>query len=278
MYINKKLFDIQITKEAVEIAEKFGISPFMAQRYIMFMGDKEAIEYLISVEKGIEKSFRCNSILVKDCNVVERSLTEKGFILEKTPYLNYAYYIKREPFSIGSTVEHLSGKIYVQGVGSMLASEVLSPVEDDKVVDMAAAPGGKTTHMAQLMKNKGIILSIDINRERIWKLRVNIERLNAKNVYVLRTDALKINGLDEYFDKVMLDAPCTGEGLIVYKKERKFSKGIEDYKKMIPLQISMLKKAFKLLKRGGKILYSTCSIAPEENEYVISQVLNELKD
>jgi 16S rRNA C967 or C1407 C5-methylase (RsmB/RsmF family) len=129
--------------------------------------------------------------------------------------------------------------------------------------------------MAQLMDNKGCILAVDNNEYRVKKLRSNLQRMHVKNTLVVKKDARQLRGLNNYFDKIMLDAPCTGEGLIVFKKERKFTKTMDDLKKMSALQLQLLKKGFELLRQGGKLLYTTCSIAPEENEYVLSKFLSE---
>lgn len=249
----------------------------MAQRYLLMFGDEVEL-FLDAVDRGIPKSIRINTLVSKSVTETANSLKSRGFKLKEVPYIDYAFYIITEPFSIGATEEHLTGQIYVQGVGSMLASLILSPTSEDLVADLASAPGGKTTHMAQIMNNLGCILSVDKSNERVSKLRANIQRLGVKNTVVLRRDILELTGFEGIFSKALLDAPCTGEGLMVYMKERKLIRGAEELRKMSRLQVQLLDKAIDLLNKEGVLLYATCSIAPEENEYVISEVLSRRKD
>ncbi len=272
------IFELKISSKALKIASRYSYLPYMIERYMRIFPEDELIEFLDKVEEGVPRSIRCNTLLLEDCRLLVERLEERGFELEQTGILSYAYRVVNESGSLGSTIEHLLGYYYIQGIGSMLTSVLLSPREGEFVADLASAPGGKTTHMAQIMNNKGCILSVDKSLARVKKLRSNIQRMHVKNTVVLRKDILRITGLEEFFDKVLLDAPCTGEGLIVFKKERKTSRTMDDLRKMSGLQIQLLEKAMELLKPGGTLLYSTCSIAPEENEYVLSNVLSRRDD
>ena len=145
---------------------------------------------------------------------------------------------------------------------------------EDTVVDMCAAPGGKTTHLAQLMNNVGQLVAVEMDRERMKSLNYNLRRCGVQNTVVLNIDATKISKYDIYPDKILLDAPCSGEGVIREDPKRKTSKTPGDIKYMMRTQKRLLETAVRSVKPGGYIMYSTCSIAPEENEFVIQAALD----
>ncbi|MEM0061452.1 MAG: RsmB/NOP family class I SAM-dependent RNA methyltransferase [Fervidicoccaceae archaeon] len=268
-----RIFDVKIGAEAIKLSRKFGVLPYMAQRYILLFGAEGAESFLEAAIKGIPRSIRCNTLTMRDCGELVRRMEERGFSLRRSRIVPYGYYVEHEPFSLGSSPEHLQGHFFIQGVGSMASVVALSPKPGESVADLASAPGGKTTHMAQLMRNEGRIMSVDVDAKRISKLISNIERMHVRNAVVVLGDTLKIKFGEGSFDRVMLDAPCTGEGLIVYKKERLLTRTMEDLRRMSSYQVELLLKAYKLLRPGGIMAYVTCSIAPEENELVLSRAL-----
>ena len=155
----------------------------------------------------------------------------------------------------------------------MTVAEALRPQPDSLVVDMAAAPGGKTTHMAQMMNNTGVIISIEQDKIRTASLESNIQRCGVTNSIVLRGDSRKLNQLGMTPDYILLDAPCSGEGLIALDPSRKLSKSMADIRFCATKQDALLDAAITALAPGGILVYSTCSIAPEENEFVIDDLL-----
>jgi NOL1/NOP2/sun family putative RNA methylase len=175
--------------------------------------------------------------------------------------------------SPGSLFEHMLGLFYVQGVPSMTVTRVLDPRPDETIMDLAAAPGGKTTHIAQVMNNTGLVVSVEQDRLRINSLRGNVLRCGVENAWVLRGDARKLEQLGISADRVLLDAPCSGEGLIPLDPSRKTSRSMADIRYCAGRQDEMLESAANVLHDGGTLVYSTCSIAPEENEYVIDDFL-----
>ena len=275
-YINKynKLFSISPSLRAVNLARKYKFLDYMIERYIHIMGDKETEEFLYSCSFPLKKSIRCNDLLI-DCKKLKEKLFNKGFELEKVPWLRHGYIVKSYPKrpSLGATVEFLSGYYYIQGLASMVPAYVLDPKENDIVLDMAAAPGGKTTQISQLMHNKGLVIAVEKSRERIKSLYSNINRLGAKNVILLRTDAKNLIKTKIQFDKILLDAPCSGEGLIPEDPSRKTKTTSEDLKNFFVNQVELIDTAYKLLKTQGSLVYSTCSIAPEENEAVVNYLV-----
>ena len=258
---------------AKELAEKYGYHVYMVERYLKLFGKEETIKLLEANEKSLNPVIRCNTLRI-DVESLRKRLVEKGLVLEKVPWINYAFQVIKSPFSLGSTAEYLLGYYYVhRGMGSLLPVCVLDPKPGEIIIDAAAAPGGKTSQIAQLMKNKGVILAVDISRERMKSLRSNLSRLGVENVIAYRMDARDLPKLGIKADKILLDAPCTGEGLIPIDKSRKKSRLIEDIKYCSTLQFSMLASLLKCLKKGGVLVYSTCSIAPEENELVVHRIL-----
>ena len=161
------------------------------------------------------------------------------------------------------------GKIYLQNLSSMLPAIILNPKENDNILDMCAAPGGKTTQMACLSGNKAFITAIERNKIRGEKLKYNLQKQGAGTVNVMFEDA---RNLSDYFkfDKILLDAPCSGSGTDnVFKSN--FTK--ELIEKSAKTQEALLKKALKLLKQGGELVYSTCSILKDENECILEKCL-----
>jgi NOL1/NOP2/sun family putative RNA methylase len=198
---------------------------------------------------------------------------ERGVKLEKVDWLEEGFYAQFGTESAGSLFEHMLGSFYVQGVPSMTVTRVLDPRPSETVMDIAAAPGGKSTHIAQVMNNTGLVVSIEQDRLRISSLRGNILRCGVENALVLRGDARKLKQLGITADRILLDAPCSGEGLIPLDPSRKTSRTMADIRYCAGRQDEMLESAASVLRDEGTLVYSTCSIAPEENEYVIDDFL-----
>lgn len=166
-----------------------------------------------------------------------------------------------------------NGEIYLQSLSSMLPAIVLDPQPNENILDMAAAPGGKTTQMASLSQNKALITACEKNKIRAERLKYNIEKQGANKVNVLIEDA---RNLDSYFsfDKILLDAPCSGSGTININNEKLGNIFTEELiNRSVKTQYELLKKAISILKSGHEIVYSTCSILEEENEKNIEKIL-----
>ena len=174
----------------------------------------------------------------------------------------------------------LDGKICVQGESSQLVSEVLNPQENDTVLDMCAAPGGKTYHMAALMNNKGKIYSNDLYSHRVDLLVKNLHRLGIDIVKPSVDDALNLSKKfkSEYFDKILLDGPCSGLGVIRRKPDILLNINGDKIDELVKLQQALLDQAYILLKKGGKMVYSTCTINKKENDKQIEWFINKYKD
>lgn len=178
---------------------------------------------------------------------------------------------------IGATPEYLAGHYILQSPSSFLPVMALAPQPQEKILDMAAAPGGKTTYIAQLMKNTGILFANDSKVERLKALNANIQRLGIKNCVVTNYDGRKIVNNIKGFDRVLLDSPCSGLGVISRDPSIKAQKTYKEIIKLSHLQKELILAAVDCCNfkssTGGYIVYSTCSIAVEENEAVIDYVL-----
>ena len=167
-----------------------------------------------------------------------------------------------------------NGKIYLQSLSSMMPPIVLSPKEDENILDMAAAPGGKTTQMLALSQNKAFITACEKNKIRAERLQYNLNKQGASRVNVMIKDARQ---LDDFFsfDKILLDAPCSGSGTIsIYDKKLKTTFTEDLINRSSKVQADLLKKAITLLKSGHEMVYSTCSILAAENEKILQKFID----
>ncbi|MBN2052377.1 RsmB/NOP family class I SAM-dependent RNA methyltransferase [Candidatus Woesearchaeota archaeon] len=211
-------------------------------------------------------AIRVNTLKIKDAELMER-LNAK---LTKISFLQHGYYYESE-FSMGATPEYLQGYCYLQEAASQLPAEILDPGENDLVLDMCAAPGSKTTQLAMMMNNKGKIIALDANNPRLPSLQNNLERCGVMNTIVYKKDARYAEDLKLVFDKILLDAPCSGN--FANDKEWLEERKVEDLKLISKTQKQILETAFHILKPNGIIVYSTCSLEPEEDELVINDFL-----
>ena len=167
-----------------------------------------------------------------------------------------------------------NGEIYLQSLSSMIPAIILDPKPEENILDMAAAPGGKTTQMAVISENKALITACEKNKIRAERLKYNIQKQGASRVNVLVEDSRNLNDYFS-FDKILLDAPCSGSGTINIndeKLEKVFTQDLVN--RSIKVQQELLKKAIKILKKDNQMVYSTCSILEGENERALSKFLN----
>jgi len=262
----------EIRAKAKVLAKDFGYLQYMIERYLALWGEEETLQFLEACENPIRSSIRVNTLKVTNDLVTER-LREKSVVIEKIPWLDSGFFADFEGSSPGALLEHMLGFYYVQGVPSMTAVSVLDPQPGETVLDLAAAPGGKTTHIGQMMQNMGMVIAVEQDRIRMASLKSNIIRCGVTNSLVVRGDARKLGNLGYEADRILLDAPCSGEGLIPLDPTRKTSKTMADVRYCATREDEMLDAAVNVLSEGGTLVYSTCSIAPEENEYVVDDIL-----
>jgi NOL1/NOP2/sun family putative RNA methylase len=252
------------------LAEKFGVLDYMVERYVQMLGRDGAEMFLSSCLIPPKKSIRCNDLKI-DCQRLQEVMEEKGFKFSRISWIPHGLLINNAPSSpsLGATLEYLKGYYYIQGLASMLPPYALHPSPTDTVLDLAAAPGGKTTYLSQLMHNNGLVLALEKKRNRMRGLLSNINRMGATNVVLLRGDASIAPKLGINFDKILLDAPCSGEGLLGKDPSRRTKTTLSRLREFQEEQMKLIKYAALSLKKDGLMVYSTCSVAPEEDEAVI---------
>ena len=175
----------------------------------------------------------------------------------------------------GRHIYFAAGLYYLQEPSAMGVAELLSPQPGERVLDLCAAPGGKTTHAAALMKNEGLLVANEIHPKRAWDLAENMERCGVRNALITNeTPKQLINVFSGYFDKVVVDAPCSGEGMFRKSERARSEWSLDLVNGCANRQYSILEDAALLLRSGGKLVYSTCTFSPEENEEVLSRFLS----
>jgi 16S rRNA (cytosine967-C5)-methyltransferase len=173
----------------------------------------------------------------------------------------------------------VTGLCYVQDPSTLMACELLAPQPGDHVLDACAAPGGKTSYLAQLMNNEGRIVACDVSAERLARMRENLQRLSVTNAEVKRADWLQEQPESKdfgKFDRILLDAPCSNTGVIRRRVDVRWRLKDDDFERMPGMQLRLLKNLVPLLKPGGAIVYSTCSMEPEENDELVRRATQEI--
>jgi NOL1/NOP2/sun family putative RNA methylase len=257
------------TSASRELADTYGYHEWMIGRFLEYMPDAE--KCISSMEAPSSTYIRTNAIKI-DPNSLLCMLEARDIGVESTE-LPDVFRVVRSALPIGATPEYLAGLYYIQDLSSCIAVEELGVSSMQQNLDMACAPGGKTTFMAQRMYNSGAICAIEYNRRRIPSVIFNLSRCGVMNTSIYNIDARSVSNLNRRFDRVLLDAPCTCEGIISKDKTRKTSHFPSDIEESSQRQLEMLLEAIRVVKQDGLIIYSTCSFAPEENELVINELL-----
>ncbi len=248
--------------------ETIEFKPAFVERYSALTDWEEFRKYSLSF---LRRSIRINTLLASVTDV-KKSIGKKGWKLTPIPWCKEGFWIEHaERRDVGNLLEHHLGKIYIQEAASMIPPLVLNPHPSDLLLDLCAAPGSKTTQLGMMMKNRGIIVANDYKGERMASLGINIQRSGLTNTIITLMHGKRFYGFG--FDKILVDAPCSGTGAI-----RKSLKTIRIWNagmitKLARQQKELLENAFNNLRPGGELVYSTCSLEPEENEGVVDHLL-----
>ena len=224
--------------------------------------------FLKSYDRPPERGIRVNTLKI----TVEEFKKISPFLLEPVEWEKNGFYVSSD--GLGKTVYHAQGLYYVQEPSAMCAAPALEVKGGERVLDLCSAPGGKGSQLAQEMDGKGIIFLNEINFSRAKILSSNVERLGIKNAVVTCSSPEKLaEEFAEHFDKILVDAPCSGEGM--FKKEEAAIPewSLENVKKCAARQADILENAYKMLCGGGRMVYSTCTFAPEEDEKQVEAFL-----
>ncbi|AIE60435.1 RsmF rRNA methyltransferase first C-terminal domain-containing protein [Bacillus methanolicus] len=246
---------------------------FIAKMFSLLEDEAQAFFQTYTKEKA--SGLRINPIKIT-CEQWERL---SPFSLQKIPFVQNGYFYDPEFDQPGKHPFHAAGLYYIQEPSAMFVAEQLDPKGTEKVLDLCAAPGGKTTQLAGLMNNEGLLLANEIHPKRAKALSENIERLGITNTVVTNETPEKLaERFPGYFDKILVDAPCSGEGMF-RKDEEAIKFWSEKHVEACALQQRyILDSAYKMLKEGGILVYSTCTFSPEENEQTIEQFIENYTD
>ena len=256
------------------LSVKFSYPIWMVKKFIEQYGMEKVEMILTAGNRRPEVIYRHNSLKMERNQFLEL-LSEEEVEYENT-FLESFFKLKKIN-NPADTEVFKRGGAYIQGTSAGLASLLLDVKEGMKVLDLAAAPGGKTSHLAELMNNTGQITALDISAKRLRLVEENLKRLGVKNVKLKKTDAAQYKDEQQY-DRILADLPCSGLGLIASKPEIKWEKDQSVIKKMAELQSEILNNNLSKLKNGGKLLYSTCTLSREENQEIVDKILQENKE
>ena len=247
------------------------IPNFLKELLTKEYSEEQVNEILKSYKENKVVSLRINTIKTTTEEII-KYLEEQNITYETITWSDTALVITNKTENELQELDiYKEGKIYLQSLSSQLPPIFLNPKENEMILDMTAAPGGKTTGIAALSNNKAMITAIEKNKIRSERLQYNIDKQGAKKVTVLNTDARNLN---EYFmfDKILLDAPCSGSGTITNNNFNSFNEDLVN--RSIKFQTTLINEAIKHLKVGGELIYSTCSILSCENDEIIKSILN----
>lgn len=236
---------------------------FLLSRYKKMLGN-EFNGFKKASQKKMPTYIRVNQLRT-DEKELKKSLESRGFVLQKKMHNCFKIISGKHP--IGATPEYLGGKYYIQDWTSLLPCLSLKPQPNEIIWDMTASPGGKTTHISELMHNNGVVVATD--KKRMRSLFYNMMRMCCSNVMIYKKDARK---MDFSPDKILLDAPCSGTGTMRKNPSRgKISE--KDINYFSNMQKKLVEKAISSLDTGGVLVYATCSLEPEENEFIVEHAL-----
>ncbi|KAI9671200.1 MAG: rRNA (cytosine-C5-)-methyltransferase nop2 [Caeruleum heppii] len=260
-----------------DICAYYGYSPFLAEKLFNLFPPREAFAFFEANETARPVVVRTNTLRTNRRGLAQ-ALINRGVTLEPVgKWSKVGLQVFESQVPLGATPEYLAGHYILQAASSFLPVMALAPQEHERILDMAAAPGGKTTYISALMKNTGVVFANDSNKSRAKGLIGNIHRLGAKNTIVCSHDAREFPKVMGGFDRVLLDAPCSGTGVIAKDPSVKTNKTSRDFLALPHLQKQLLLCAIDSVdhasKTGSYIVYSTCSVAIEENEQVVQYAL-----
>jgi len=237
-------------------------------------GEDAAINYSEFVDEEPAKYIRVNERKIDRETLANRLLETYGIKTETVTYPSNGLKLIDGFDYAGSTLEIAFGFYYMQALTSMLPPLVLNPSSEDLVLDLCSAPGSKTTQIAEMMENKGILIVNELEIDRIKALVFNLDKMNFLNYGVVnQRGEILSKYYNSFFDKILVDAPCSGLGIIQKKNEVGKWWSLERVNNLCEIQNKLLVSAIKMLKAGGELVYSTCSLTPEENELIINRIL-----
>ena len=260
-----------------DLKSQYGYSDYLMDKFIELIPASQLMEFLDASEAPRPLTIRTNSLKTRRRDLAQ-ALINRGVNLDPIgSWSKVGLVIYDSSVPIGATPEYLAGHYMLQGASSMMPVMTLAPQEKERILDMCAAPGAKTSYIAALMKNSGTLFCNDINKDRLKALVGNLHRLGVANAVTCCYDGRSFPKVMGNFDRVLLDAPCSGTGVISKDSSVKTSKTEKDIKKCSHLQRELILSAIDSVNArsstGGYVVYSTCSVLVEENECVVEYAL-----
>lgn len=262
------------------LKEKFPPKEKFVERMEVLLGKDEAKKFFEICYTKTPTSIRCNTLKISVEDLKKR-LEDYGWKIRQ-PFDEFSEVMiiesKLNPGELGKTKEHLLGYYYVQEISSMLPMLVLKPEAGDMILDLCASPGSKTTQAAAMMENSGTIIANELSMGRIGILNSNLERCGVMNTIVTRKEGFALcerflKKSQIRFDKILVDAPCSGEGTLRKSPKTFLMWNPNMIKKIAGIQKRLAVAALKILKVGGEMIYSTCTLAPEEDEMIVDYLI-----
>ncbi|MFY3793041.1 RsmF rRNA methyltransferase first C-terminal domain-containing protein [Ureibacillus sp. MALMAid1270] len=243
--------------------------PFLLKMKNLLQDEFDAFIQSYNDEKS--HALRVNTLKID----IAEFLHKNPFTLERIPWVETGFFYPHNDRP-GKHPYHEAGLYYIQEPSAMAVGEFVDPKPGERVLDLCAAPGGKTTHLASKMKGEGFLLSNEIHPARAKILSQNVERMGIKNTVVTNETPERLaERFPSFFDRILVDAPCSGEGMFRKDEEAREHWSLENVEICASRQIDILKSAATMLKPGGRLVYSTCTFSPEENEGTISRFLEQ---
>lgn len=265
-HINYPAIDTDV---AGYVAIKYSHPRWIVERWIDRYGIEETQRLCEANNKTPDFSIRVNQLKVTQRNIQH---ILKQFGIDTIPSVYLVEFLKTSHLPELTNFEPFQkGLFSIQDESAGLVAHLIDPKPGEIIIDLCAAPGGKTTHLAEICQNQCRILAVDKNFNRLLLLRQNIRRLNLSNIYLLNANATQLAGIN--VDKVLIDAPCSGLGVLAKRSDLRWKRTAEQIEQMARLQRQMLNNAATLVKKGGVLVYSTCTIEPDENEDIVNHFL-----
>ena len=241
------------------------------EHLLSWMNNKE-IEDLIS---ALSEDKSKHAVLLNTKKINDKSFKNMFPNIIPHPIVNHAYLYDKDEYDLGKHILHELGAYYLQDPSAMCVSYLLGIEPNEKVLDLCAAPGGKTVQASMALNGTGLLISNDLSHQRAGLILQNVERLGLGNVVITNNDFSAIyKDYYEHFDKIILDAPCSGSGMFRKQREMEEDWSYQKVLKFAEIQKELIKMAYFMLKPGGKLIYSTCSFSKEEDEDVVEELLN----
>ena len=237
-------------------------------------GDYAAKEFSEFLKQEYSLYIRVNRLKADKLKLINNLKKTYSIEAEEIQSIPFALKLTCNADAAGKTLQHIIGEYYIQSLSSMIPPLILDPKPGEKVLDLCAAPGSKTTELGEIMNNDGTLIGNEIALDRVKMLVFNIDRMNLINAGVTQSKGEMLSKIySEHFDKVLVDAPCSGLGIVQKKGEVNDWWSKERAERLGDVQLRLLIAAIKMVKPGGDIVYSTCTLTPEENEFIINKVL-----